>query len=64
MSNFGSPFLPFSVCPNGSKLGKTRPTPGHQKLDNESPPTPTPIPFDILAKNWNAKKKTKMLSKA
>ena len=62
MSNFCTPAPPFSACPNGSDLGKTPPTPGRRNLGYQPPPTP--IPFGILAKYWNAKKKTKMLSKA
>ena len=42
---------PFSICLNGSELGKSTPTsvPGRQNLGYQPPPLPTPIPFGILA---------------
>ena len=49
----------YSVRPNGSELGKA-PHPWTSKA--RLPTTPSPIHFGILAKNWNAEKKTKMLS--
>ena len=43
------------------QIGRDLPTPGHRNVSYQRPPTP--IPFGILAKG-NAKKKTKMLSRA
>ena len=46
---FAPPLSPFSVCPNGSKLGKITPSPGRQNLGYQPPPISTPISFGILA---------------
>ena len=43
------PLSPFSVCPNGSKLGKTTPSPGRRNLGYQPPPISAPISFGILA---------------
>ena len=43
------PLSPFSVCPNGSKLGKTTPSPGRRNLGYQPPPISTLISFGILA---------------
>ena len=59
MSNFCTPLPPFSVCPNGSKLGKT-PASGCRNLGHQLSLPPTsyththththiPIPFGIYA---------------
>ena len=53
---------PFFCLSKRVRIGRDPPTPGRQNLGYQPPPTP--IPFGILAKNWNAKKKTKMLSQA
>ena len=47
MSNFCIPLPPFSVCPNGSELGKTPPPLDVETQATNHPPTPTP--FGILA---------------
>ena len=46
---FLHPLPLFSICPNGSELGKTRSRPWTLKLRLPTTPFPTPIPFGILA---------------
>ena len=45
---FASPLPPFSVCPNGSKLGKTPPTPGRRNVGYQPPSSPRPPPLVFL----------------
>ena len=56
------PLHPLFVCPNGSEQGETPLHSWTWKL--RLPTTPPPLPSPFLAKNQNAKKKTKMLSQA
>ena len=55
------PSLLFLSVQMGSNWARP-PTPGRRNLGYQTPSTH--IPFTILAKNCNAKKKTKMLSQA
>ena len=62
---FALPF-PFFCLSKWVRIGPDPPPlppppPGRRNLGYQPPNTP--IPFGILAKNWNAKKKNKMLSK-
>ena len=43
-----APPPPFSVCPNGSELGKTPPSLDVETYATNPPPIP-PLSFDILA---------------
>ena len=66
MSSFCTTAPPFFCLSEWVRIEQDSPTPGRQNLGYQPPPHPTPctpIPFGILAKSWNAKKKTKMLSK-
>ena len=65
MSNFCTPFslfLSVQMGPNWARPPPPAPAPPGRRNLGYQPPN-TPIPFGILAKNWNAKKKNKMLSK-